>query len=158
MNIEVASALATGATELAAFDNALLAAGVGNFNLIYLSSVIPPGSTINRVEKASVQGGWGDRLYCVMAQHRTSIAGQGVWAGIGWVQEPTFGQGLFAESHGHSEAEVVSDLHLTLDEMASTRRDWQWDAPRLHVIGGSCESKPVCALVVATYESDSWKL
>ena len=40
------TATGTGRTLLAAFDDALLAAGVANFNLITLSSVIPPGSSI----------------------------------------------------------------------------------------------------------------
>jgi arginine decarboxylase len=35
--------IAEGSTPLNAFDNALLAAGIGNVNLIKVSSILPPG-------------------------------------------------------------------------------------------------------------------
>jgi arginine decarboxylase len=41
----VTSGRAEGGTELNAFDNALLAAGIGNLNLIRVSSVLPRGAT-----------------------------------------------------------------------------------------------------------------
>ena len=44
MQIHLASGVGSGPTELAAFDAALAAAGVANYNLLYLSSVIPPAS------------------------------------------------------------------------------------------------------------------
>lgn len=40
----VTSGAAEGGTELNAFDNALLAAGVGNLNLIRVSSILPKGA------------------------------------------------------------------------------------------------------------------
>ncbi len=42
----VTAGAAEGTTELNAFDNALLAAGVGNLNLIKVSSIVPPGSVL----------------------------------------------------------------------------------------------------------------
>ena len=44
MKIIVTSGTGEGPTSLAAFDAALLDAGVANYNLICLSSIIPPGS------------------------------------------------------------------------------------------------------------------
>lgn len=38
------AAAAEGNTELTAFDNALLAGGIGNINLIRVSSILPPGA------------------------------------------------------------------------------------------------------------------
>ncbi|MBF7081809.1 arginine decarboxylase, pyruvoyl-dependent [Desulfallas sp. Bu1-1] len=38
------AAAAEGKTELTAFDNALLAGGIGNINLIRVSSILPPGA------------------------------------------------------------------------------------------------------------------
>ncbi|WP_334110120.1 pyruvoyl-dependent arginine decarboxylase [Thermodesulfitimonas autotrophica] len=40
----VTAAAAEGATKLNAFDNALLAARIGNINLIRVSSILPPGT------------------------------------------------------------------------------------------------------------------
>ena len=42
--IILASGVGFGTTEITAFDNALLKAGVGNYNLIKVSSIIPPNS------------------------------------------------------------------------------------------------------------------
>lgn len=44
-----------GITELVAFDNALLDAGIGNLNLIRVSSILPPGA--RRVERLSIPPG-----------------------------------------------------------------------------------------------------
>jgi arginine decarboxylase len=42
---------AEGATRLNAFDNALLAAGIGNVNLLKVSSILPPGAEeVDRLE------------------------------------------------------------------------------------------------------------
>src|ERR1700722_11895169 len=46
LTIWVAEAVAEASTELAAFDACLLRSGIGNLNLLYLSSVIPPGACI----------------------------------------------------------------------------------------------------------------
>jgi len=46
VRIVVSRGTGEGPTPLAAFDKALLAAGVENYNLIRLSSVIPPGAEI----------------------------------------------------------------------------------------------------------------
>ena len=48
MTIWVADAIADARTELAAFDSRLVKVGIGNLNLLFLSSVIPPGSRIAR--------------------------------------------------------------------------------------------------------------
>ena len=58
-------------------------AGVANFNLIRLSSVIPPNCKVLEVERCpfAQEGGWGDRLYAVYAEQRTGVAGEQVWGG-----------------------------------------------------------------------------
>ncbi|OIP36068.1 arginine decarboxylase, pyruvoyl-dependent [Candidatus Desantisbacteria bacterium CG2_30_40_21] len=46
---------AEGLTKLNAFDHALLAAGIGNINLIKVSSIVPPG--IELIELPNIPGG-----------------------------------------------------------------------------------------------------
>ena len=53
----VAAATASAATELAAFDRALVAVGAANHNLIRLSSVIPPDSAVSIVPAVPVAAG-----------------------------------------------------------------------------------------------------
>src|SRR4051812_31552449 len=104
MNINVTGGTGICPTELSAFYQALVHAGVANFNLIYLSSVLPPTSKVVIQRSAQrPEGGWGDRLYVVMAQKRTSQRNQEVWAGIGWMQDPKTKHGLLVEHEGNSE-------------------------------------------------------
>lgn len=63
MRILVSHGTGDGPTPLAAFDSALLAAGVENYNLIRLSSVIPPGAGIERGRFTSDPDEYGRRLY-----------------------------------------------------------------------------------------------
>lgn len=157
MKIQVSEGIGIGPTELSAFDQALVHAGVANYNLIYLSSVLPPSSEIhieNNPKKP--EGNWGDRLYVVMAQKRTSQRNQEVWAGIGWMQDPKTKQGLLVEHEGHSEAEVRADISSSLTALARNR-DMEFGPQYMHVVGSKCIDLPTCALVVAVFESSTWR-
>jgi arginine decarboxylase len=157
MQIQVSEGVGVGPTELSAFDQALVKAGVANYNLIYLSSVLPPNSDVAFTETPKHPGGtWGDRLYVVMAQKRSSRRNQEVWAGIGWIQDPDTKQGLLVEHEGHSEAEVRADIEHSLKALAENRR-MEFGEPQMHVVGTKCLDYPVCALVVAVFEPAEWK-
>ena len=154
LTIPLSSGVGTGPTTLAAFDAALRGAGIANFHLLALSSVIPPGSTIETGPIGHIDGEWGDRLYVVMAEARTAAPGAEVWAGIGWVQADD-GRGLFVEHEGHSEAQVRDDIRDSLGAMTAGRPE-RFAAPQMEVRGATCDGAPVCALVVAVYEAQGW--
>jgi arginine decarboxylase len=157
--ITVVRADASAATELAAFDAALLAAGLGNFNLVYLSSVIPPGTEVMTLPgRADVAGDWGDRLYVVVAEQRVDRPGREAWAGVGWVQHEETGRGLFVEHHGHSEDAVRGDIERSLAAMVHARPGTAFGPVQSVVHGITCEGDPVCALVAAVYEAEGWTL
>jgi arginine decarboxylase len=157
MNINVTKGTGTGPTELSAFDQALVSAGVANFNLIYLSSVLPPNSkVITHDTLPEVEGEWGDRLYIVMAQMRVSQRNHEAWAGVGWIQDPATKKGLLVEHEGHSEAEVRADIKNSLEALAKNRGT-KFGPISMEVVGIRCELDPVCALVCAVFESASWK-
>ena len=121
MIIPVADAFGRGPTELAAFDAALVAAGVADRNLTYLSSVLPPTSSVEQIDRIGrTPGGWGDRLYCVMAQARTAVPGTQAWAGVGWVQDAS-GRGLLVEHHAGDEASLRRLVRTSLDALARNR-------------------------------------
>lgn len=157
MEIHVVKAAASGNTELSAFDKALNEAGVANFNLIRLSSVIPPGSKVVEFETnpPKTEGEWGDRLYVVRADNRTAQPGVEVWAGIGWVVDEATGKGLFVEHEGESKGHVERNIESSLTQMMEIRGI---DYGEIHkaVAGILCEKDPVCALVLAVYRSESW--
>jgi len=158
MNIQISEGIGIGPTELSAFDHALVHAGVANYNLIYLSSVLPPNSKVSvETEPKRPEGTWGDRLYVVMAQKRISQRNQEAWAGIGWMQDPESRQGLLVEHEGHSESEVRADIANSLTALARNRH-MVFSEQHMHVVGTRCIDLPACALVVAVFESSSWRV
>jgi arginine decarboxylase len=162
MDINIATGIGSGPTKLSAFDAALNHAGVANYNLIRLSSVIPPKSEINVIETKSTKneikdlpGDWGDRLYIVMAEYRVDTPNAEAWAGIGWVQDTETGKGLFVEHEGGSEKTVRKDINDSLNALMATR-NVNFGPIQMVVSGVTCTHLPVCALVLAVYQSSSW--
>ena len=157
MKIQISGGVGIGPTEMAAFDQALVQAGAANYNLIYLSSILPPGSeVVYDPYPQKPEGDWGDRLYVVMARKRTSLRNHEAWVLIGWMQDKKTGKGLLTEHEGHSEAEVRADIEHTLDALAENR-SMKFGPKHMHVVGTKCIDLPVCALVVAVFESSSWR-
>lgn len=153
--IYITSGIGEGQTKLAVFDAALWDAGIANFNLIELSSVIPPNSQIE-VKNLKDNGSkdFGNKLYVVLAEKRESEKGREAWAGIGWVQAKD-GRGLFVEHEGSQQAEVIRLIKETLSDMIKYRKEKFGDV-KYQVVGIRCEEKPVCALVAAVYKSEGW--
>ena len=154
--IRISTGVGTATTELAAFDAALYEAGIGDYNLLPLSSVIPPGADVVQKQPDLSSAQWGDRLYVVLAEHRATAVGEEAWAGIGWVQETDgLRRGLFVEHHGASEAEVEGQIQASLASMQEYRPE-EFGPVQSVLRGARCTGRPVCALVAATYEAQSW--
>ena len=156
----MAAGSGTGPTSLSAFDAALHEAGVANYNLIRLSSIIPPDSTIilqnSNIPSDVMPGNWGDRLYVVMAEQRVDTPNAEAWAGIGWVQEQKTGRGLFVEHEGNSETTVRKNITQSLEALTATRQV-NFGPISMKVIGQTCTQHPVCALVLAVFQSSDWQ-
>lgn len=157
LTIRVSRGKGTGRTRLSAFDAALRDAGVANFNLVRLSSVIPGNSEVRAVEGGEqLLGDHGDRLYCVYADAYTSTPGEEAWAGVAWSHHRDGnGEGLFVEHHGLSRTDVSTELDYSLEDLSGGRGG-------VFVPGGSvlssatCVDHPVCAVVIATYSTEGW--
>ncbi len=156
MEINIVSATAKGPTALAAFDTALLKAGIANQNLIYLSSIIPPGSKIVHKKPTYNDSQHGNKLYVVVAQTRVIERHKQAWAGVGWVQDKTTQKGLFVEHHGYSDDQVQQDINNTLKEMMKNRPGHEWSEISMKIEGIICGDEPVCALVAAVFQSEGW--
>jgi len=155
LRIRLTRGIGRGPTELAAFDAALMDAGVANYNLICLSSVIPPGSEIERGKYRTPTDEYGRRLYVVMSQMRESTPGAWAHAGVGWVQNEARRYGLFVELHNDDRDRLEADLHATLRAMQSYRAD-AYGPIQTEIASARCEGPPVCALVIAVYRSVPW--
>ena len=155
IDIRVTCGTGEGPTPLAAFDAALLDAGVANYNLILLSSVIPGGSVVRRASYMTPDEEYGHRLYLVMARAEAITMGSEAWAGLGWTQEPATGRGLFVEVHGGDRTQVDNDIKATLDSMIPSRPLAYGDI-RSEIVGIACRGTPACAVAMAIYRSKSW--
>jgi arginine decarboxylase len=155
LSIHLSCGAGEGPTPLAAFDAALMDAGVANYNLLCLSSVIPPNARIVRARHRTQPDDYGRRLYVVMSQMRQNHPGRHAHAGIGWVQEGDDGRGLFVELHDDDRDRLEHDLHDTLGAMRRSR-DVDYGPVQTAIASRLCGARPVCALVVAVYACEPW--
>ncbi|MBM9465159.1 hypothetical protein JL108_17050 [Aeromicrobium sp. YIM 150415] len=153
LRITVRTATGSGRTPISAFDDALHGANVADFNLIALSSVVPPRTDVV-VADEPLPAEHGDKLYCVMATANAELRGESAWAGLGWVYDEELG-GLFVEHHSGSEESVEELIELSLQDMAR-RRGRDFGPTHKIVVGAHCVDSPVCALAIATYAVESW--
>jgi arginine decarboxylase len=156
MDIYLNAGRGRGPTPLAAFDAALRDAGVANYNLLCLSSVIPPGSQIVHCRYDPPDDEYGHRLYVVMARADEQIVTRTAWAALGWTQDPGDGRGLFVELHGSDREDVERRLKATLQDMIPAR-PFSYGPIQSEMVGVECRDQPVCALVVAVYKSQGWE-
>lgn len=153
--IALATGLGEGPTPLAAFDAALRDAGVANYNLLCLTSVIPPGSVIERRKWVTPPEDWGRRLYCVLSHMRENRPGRDAHAGIGWVRHAASGAGLFVELHDAHRGRLDAGLRASLAAMQAGR-DIDLGDVHTEIASITCRTRPVCALVIAVYAAAPW--
>jgi len=103
---------AEGDTELNAFDNALLAARVGNLNLIRVSSVLPQDATVLDEAPQIIPGSLVPTVYSV---HVSARPGDTVAAAVG-IGVAEGSHGMIYESHGASLGEVEATVRRMIDE------------------------------------------
>jgi len=164
MQIRVVSATGTGYTTLSAFDNALKSAGVYNYNIIALSSIIPPRSKVTKEDRIDMDPGeFGWRLYVVKADIRSRELNKVIAAGLGWYLLDD-GCGLFVEHTIETvspmdvaEDEVKVKIHTSLADLCAFR-DVQFDKKKVHSSVAVCQvtSRPRCALALAVYKAEPW--
>ncbi|MEV6554102.1 pyruvoyl-dependent arginine decarboxylase [Nocardia sp. NPDC051756] len=156
LTIEIGAATGVGPTAMSAFDAALRELGVGDANLIRLSSVIPPRSTLEHTERVRKPILWGDRLYCVYAVQHANEPGQTAAAGIGWVlRDDGSGAGLFVEHEAETADEVSALIRSSLNDM-TRNRPGSFGPVHLRTTETRSDGGPACALVLAAYRTTPW--
>jgi len=159
MKIIITYGIGEGITKKAAFDKALFDAGIGNFNLIKLSSIIPPKSQII-VDKINWNDtkSYGDKLYVVISTCFAKIPKQKAWAGLGWIQEKKSGQGIFVEINGFKKKVVQDQIKNSLNSMILYRNldPKNYKKIRYKIVGVKCQEKLICGVVVAIFKRESW--
>jgi arginine decarboxylase len=90
----------------------------------------------------------------VVAQARTAVPGAQAWASVGWVQDAS-GRGLLVEHHADDEVSLRRLVRASLDGLGRNR-GVNFPSGGIEVAGVRCVEEPVCALVVAVFESAAW--
>lgn len=104
-------------SDLNAFDEALINAGVGEQNLVSVSSVLPVG--IQRVRRRPLPRG--AITFCVLAQQRGG-EGEMISAGIAYAFREDGEGGYVAEGHMHGTKRAMQEvLAWKMEEMAKLR-------------------------------------
>jgi len=165
LRIHIVAGHGRGQTALSAFDAALAEAGILNYNLSHLSSIIPPGSTVEVVKRYDApEDDYGKMLYLVIAEIRSDVLGKTIGAGLGWYQWGD-GRGVFAEHTeitDNPDAEVLeADLRRKVERTIQDLCDFRhvpFDARQLNArfATNRVSDEPACALVAAVYKAQGF--
>jgi len=117
MKIAITSGKSEGPSKLNAFDNSLLDAGIGDVNLIKVSSIIPANSEF--IELPNLKKG--DMIKCVLAHSSSDKIGDKITAAIAVAISDDFG--CVAESSGVNKDpnEIEKNALFMVKEMMKVR-------------------------------------
>jgi arginine decarboxylase len=162
MLIRLVMGTGAGRTALSAFDAALADTNVHDYNLVTVSSVVPPEATIERVETAPDLGPGGGKLTVVESR---ATVGPGAddtpSAALGWARAED-GRGIFYEASG-PDAEAAREAVETGLEDGAALREWEPvtrgietvradpDAPGVVVPGTPADDRYTVAVALAVY-------
>ena len=136
------SADAEGGTKLNAFDNALLKAGIGNANLVKLSSVVPPD-----IEWLSEPPSFplGSVIFAVLSHIESDAHGKKISAAVGVGLCGSTEGGLIYEFSGECDGEEAMETVKKMVEEGFAVRNWKLSELKIAVAEHSVE-KNGCAL------------
>lgn len=153
MTISVVWGTGTAPTEMAAYDAALADAGVHNYNLVTVSSVIPADADVEAVGSAPDLGPAGNRLTVVEA-HANAAGPRHVSAALAWAKSEA-GPGLFYEVAGETDAADVEARVRTGIEAGMDLRDWSFDDATVRATSTEADAGEYAAAVVVAAYGDS---
>jgi len=108
---------AEGGTELNAFDNALLAAGIGDVNLVKVSSIIPPGVELVDQLNPLPRGAFVPVVYASLVSREP---GRRIAVAVG-VGRAADGFGVVMEAEGEGREEVEGEVRRMILEAFKVR-------------------------------------
>ena len=139
------AAVAEGGTKLNAFDNALLKLGIGNVNLVKLSSVIPAHiEWMDEVHDVPI----GMLLPTVYAHIESDEPGMTISAALGvGISENNEG-GLIYEYSGYCTKEEAEEMVRKMVEEGFEKRGWKLAEFRVASASVTVKDKPAAAIAV----------
>jgi len=144
------SGSAEGPTPLNAFDNALLAAGIGNINLVKVSSILPPEATVVDLPRLR-PGAVVPTAYAAMT---SEVPGEVVAAAVGWARpEDRTKNGVIMEFHDKATREEAELAIVQMLEESFKARGWTIRDMKVCAVEHRVE-RTGCALAAVTLLSD----
>ena len=113
-----------GPTGIASYDAALHDAGISNYNLVKVSSVIPSNSRMEVVKEMPDLGPFGNRLWVVQAKTTVKGSKGKAVAGLAWVRGDE--AGIFYESSGGMDEDGVREELIQGIESCKNLRGWEF--------------------------------
>lgn len=164
MEIQVVCGTGWGKTTLSAFDSALKDAGVYNYNLIPLSSIIPPRSKITKVKQYKTPDSeYGHRLYVIKAEIRNEETGKFIAAGLGWYQLED-GRGMFVEHDIKGETKIAVESEInnrisnSLKDLCKFRHiKFEPEKVKSATAITQIKDQPTSVLVLAVFKAEGWE-
>ncbi len=111
------SGSAEGATELNAFDGALLAAGIGDLNLVRVTSIMPPDVRLVSTAPGLPKGTFALTVY---GARTSATPGAKLATAVGLGRAPD-GFGVVMEASGSSRQQVEEDVRAMVEEAFRVR-------------------------------------
>ena len=141
---------AEGSTPLNAFDNALLAAGIGNVNLVKVSSIFPPAAEVvpfPRIKPGAI-------VPTAYAAVTSEVPGEVVAAAVGWaLPEDPAKNGVIMEFHDKATREEAERMIVQMLQEAFRTRGWRIAQMKVAAVEHRVE-RTGCALAAVTLLSD----
>ena len=133
-----------GQTSLNAFDGALLDAGIGNNNLIKISSIIPPGAEL--IDPVTIPPG--TFLPVAYGTHYSSVPGKLIAAAVAAAVpiDPTL-PGVIMEYSTRGSREEVESIARTMAQEAMARRGIS--EMEIHIASKDIKVQSLAAIVAA---------
>ena len=141
---------AEGSTPLNAFDNALLAAGIGNVNLVKVSSIFPPAAEVVSLPRIK-PGAIVPSAYAAMT---SEVPGEVVAAAVGWaLPDDPAKNGIIMEFHDKATREEAEQMIVQMLQEAFRTRGWRIAQMKVAAVEHRVE-RTGCALAAVTLLSD----
>ena len=141
---------AEGSTPLNAFDNALLAAGIGNVNLVKVSSIFPPAAKVVSLPRIKP----GAIVPTAYAAVTSEVPGEVVAAAVGWaLPDDPAKNGVIMEFHDKATREEAELMIVQMLQEAFRARGWRIAQMKVAAVEHRVE-RTGCALAAVTLLSD----
>ena len=141
---------AEGSTPLNAFDNALLAAGIGNVNLVKVSSIFPPAAEVVSLPRVKP----GAIVPAAYAAITSEVPGEVVAAAVGWaLPDDPAKNGIIMEFQDKATREEAERMIVQMLQEAFRTRGWRIAQMKVAAVEHRVE-RTGCALAAVTLLSD----